>query len=63
MASEHVSLIMRIIKDKKNMNDIMHEKPNIGRILNFNERPYRQSLNKKFITRINKSMIFNVLKR
>ena len=45
------------------MNDIMHEKPNIFLTLNFNERLYRQSLNKKFGTHINKSMLFNALKR
>ena len=45
------------------MYDIMREKLNIGPTLNFNERLYRQSLNKKFGTHINKSMIFNVLKR
>ena len=32
------------------MDDIMHEKLNIGPTLNFNERLYRQSLNKKFGT-------------
>ena len=45
------------------MDDIMREKLNIGPTLNFNERLYRQSLNKKFGTRINKSIIFNALKR
>ena len=45
------------------MNDIMHEKLNIFLTLNFNERLYRQSLNKKFGTHINKSMLFNALKR
>ena len=45
------------------MDDIMHEKLNIGPTLNFNERLYRQSLNKKFGTHIKKSMIFNALKR
>ena len=45
------------------MDDIIREKLNIGQTLNFNERLYRQSLNKKFGTHINKSMIFNVLKR
>ena len=44
------------------MDDIMHEKLNIGPTLNFNERLYRQSLRKKFGTHINKSMIFNALK-
>ena len=45
------------------MNDIMHEKLNIFLTLNFNERLYRQSLNKKFGTHINKFMLFNALKR
>ena len=63
MASDQVLLIMGIIKDKKNMNDIMYEKLNIGPTLNFNEKLYRQSLKKKFDTYINKSMIFNALKR
>ena len=45
------------------MDDIMCEKLNIGPTLNLNERLYRQSLNKKFGTHINKSMIFNYLKR
>ena len=45
------------------MDDNMREKLNIGPTLNFNERLYRQSLNKKFGTLINKSMIFNALKR
>ena len=45
------------------MGDIMREKLNIGPTLNFNERLYRQSLNKKFGTHINKSKIFTVLKR
>ena len=45
------------------MDDIMREKINIGPTLNFNERLYRQSLNKKFGTHISKSMIFNALKR
>ena len=45
------------------MDDIMHEKLNIGPTLNFNERLYRQFLNKKFGPHINKSMIFNALKR
>ena len=45
------------------MDDIVHEKINIGPTLNFNERLYRQSLNKKFGTHINKPMIFNALKR
>ena len=41
----------------------MYEKLNIGPTLNFNEKLYRQSRNKKFGTHINKSIIFNVLKR
>ena len=45
------------------MDDIMREKINIGPNSNFNERLYRQSLNKKFDTHINKSMTFNALKR
>ena len=45
------------------MDDIMRKKLNIGPTLNFNERLYRQPLNKKFGTHINKSMIFNALKR
>ena len=45
------------------MDDIIREKLNIGPTLNFNERLYRQSLNKKFGTHISKSMIFNALKR
>ena len=45
------------------MDNIMREKLNIGPTLNFNERLYRQSLNKKFGTHINKPMIFNALKR
>ena len=44
------------------MNDIMYEKLNIGPTLNFNEKFYRNSLNKKFGTHISKSMIFNALK-
>ena len=63
MASYHVLLIMPKLKIKINMDDIMHEKLNIGPTLNFNEKLYRQSLNKKFSTHINKSMIFNALKR
>ena len=43
--------------------DDMCEKLNIGPTLNFNERLYRQSLNKKFGTHINKPMVFNALKR
>ena len=45
------------------MDDIMHKKLNIGPTLNFDERLYRHSLNKKFGTHINKSMVFNALKR
>ena len=45
------------------MDDIMYEKFNIGPTLNFNEKLFRQSLNKKFGTHIRKSMIFNALKR
>ena len=45
------------------MDDIMREKLNIDPNLNFNERLYRQSLNKKFGAHINKSMIFNALNR
>ena len=48
------------------MDDIMrekYEKLNIDPTLNFNQRLYRQSLNKKFCTHINKYMIFNALKR
>ena len=45
------------------MDDIMREKINIGPTLNFHERLYRQSLNKKFGKHVNKSMIFNALKR
>ena len=45
------------------MDDIIREKLNIGPTLNFNERLYRQSLNKKFGTHINKFMIFSALKR
>ena len=45
------------------MYDIIQEKLNIGPTLNFNERLYRQPLNKKFGTHTNKSMIFNVLER
>ena len=45
------------------MDDIMHEKLNIVPTLNFYEKLYRQSLNKKFGTRVDKSMIFNALKR
>ena len=41
--------------------DDMCEKLNIGPTLNFNERLYRQF--GKFGTHINKSMIFNALKR
>ena len=44
------------------MDDIMREKLNIGPTLDFSERLCRQSLNKKFRTHINKSMIFNALK-
>ena len=40
----------------------MYEKLNIGPTLNFDEKLYRQSLNKKFDTHINKSTIFNALK-
>ena len=63
MASYHVLLIMPKLKIKINMDDIMHEKLNIGPTLNFNEKLYRQSLNKTFSAHISKSMIFNVLKR
>ena len=45
------------------MDDIMYEKFNIGPTLHFNEKLFRQSLNKKFGTHIRKSMIFNALKR
>ena len=45
------------------MDDIMRKKFNVGPTLNFNERLYRQFLNKKFGTHINKFMIFNALKR
>ena len=45
------------------MDDIVREKLNIGPTLNFNERLYRQTLKKKLGTHINKSMIFNFLKR
>ena len=45
------------------MDDIMYEKFDIGPTLNFNEKLFRQSLNKKFGTHIRKSMIFNALKR
>ena len=45
------------------MYDSMREKLNIGPTLNFNERLYRQSLNKKFGIHIKKYMIFNALKR
>ena len=38
------------------MDDIMCEKFNIDPSLNFNERLYRQSLNKKFGTHINKNL-------
>ena len=51
------------LKIKINMGNIIYEKLNIGPTLNFNEKLYRQSLNKKFLTHINKSMIFNALKR
>ena len=63
MASEHVLLIMRINIVKLNMDDIMREKLNISPTLNFNERLFRQSLNKKLGTRINQSLILNALKR
>ena len=45
------------------MDDIKREKRNIGPTLNFNERLYRQSPNKKFGTHTCKPMIFNVWKR
>ena len=45
------------------MDDIMREMLKIAPTLNFNARLYRESLNKKFGTHINKSMIFNTLKR
>ena len=45
------------------MDDIMREKFNISPTLDFNKRLYGQSLNKKFGTHINKSMIFTALKR
>ena len=38
------------------MDDIMHEKLNIGPTLNFNEKLYRQSLNKKFGTQTHKQI-------
>ena len=41
----------------------MREKLNIDPNLNFNERLYRQSLNKKFGAHINKSVIFTASKR
>ena len=56
MASDQVLLIMGIIKDKKNMDGIMYEKLNIGPTLNFNEKLYRQSLNKKFGTQTHKQI-------
>ena len=48
------------------MDNIISEKYEnliIDPTLNFNQRLYRQSLNKKFCTHTNKSMIFNALKR
>ena len=45
------------------MDDSMYEKLNIGPTLNFNEKLNRQSLNKKFSTHINKSMISMPLKK
>ena len=45
------------------MDGIIRDKLNIGPTLNFNQRLNRQSLNKKFGPQINKSMIFNALKR
>ena len=45
------------------MDDIMREKLNIRPTLNFDERLYRQFLNKKFGAHINKFMIFTALKR
>ena len=56
MASYHVLLIMPKLKIKINMDDIMHEKLNIGPTLNFNEKLYRQSLNKKFGTQTHKQI-------
>ena len=38
------------------IDDIMHEKLNIGPTLNFNEKLYRQSLNKKFGTPTHKQI-------
>ena len=67
MASDHVFKIIQIItdknKNKKIKYDIMYEKINIGPTLNFNKKLYTQPLNKTFGTYINKSMIFNALKR
>ena len=56
MASYHVLLIMPKLKIKMNIDDIMHEKLNIGPTLNFNEKLYRQSLNKKFDTHTHKQI-------
>ena len=44
------------------MDGIRHERPNEGPILNFNERLYKQSLNKTCGTHAEKSMVFKTLK-
>ena len=45
------------------MENIRQKKLNVGPILNFINRLYRQFQNKKFGTHIHKSMIFKALKK
>ena len=40
------------------MDNIRQERPNEGPILNIHKRHYSQSLNKKFSTHLEKSMVF-----
>ena len=44
------------------MDNIGQEKPKKGPMLNVNEKLYRQSLNKKFGTHIEKPMVFKTFK-
>ena len=53
-----INIIREIIL---NMDGIRQERPNEGPIWNFNERLYRQSLNKKFGTHVRKIMVFKSL--
>ena len=45
------------------MDDIRQERPNDGQILNIDTIHYRQSLNRKFGTHVEKSMVFKSFKK